>query len=84
VYGIDNDNPNLPKVYVYVYKLTEPVQKRRPTRKNVPRYKSTAMMSDTVVKNGLNLSRFVNILINYFPLIHIAVSLTRCDTRHTH
>lgn len=37
---IENSNPRLPKVYIYVFQLTEPVRNRRPARKNAPNYKA--------------------------------------------
>jgi hypothetical protein len=39
VYWINNDNPDLPKIYLYVFKLTEPASDRRPTRRNAVRYR---------------------------------------------
>jgi hypothetical protein len=36
---INNDNPSLPQIYIYVYQLTEPLLKKRPTRKNAAAYK---------------------------------------------
>jgi HIRAN domain len=40
VYWVNNDSPSLPQVYIYVYQLTEPLLKKRPTRKNAPEYKT--------------------------------------------
>jgi hypothetical protein len=39
IYWINNDNPALPQVYIYVFQMTEPLLKRRPVRKNAPNYK---------------------------------------------
>jgi hypothetical protein len=38
VYWIDHHDPDFPKIYIWVYQLTEMTQKRRPARHNAPHY----------------------------------------------
>jgi hypothetical protein len=81
VHWIDNDNINLPKVYIYVYQLSEPVHRRRPRRTNAPKYKrgvtllpladtqasrTTLIVEPQQGENESYLSRFVQWIISYF------------------
>jgi hypothetical protein len=69
VYWIDNDNSDLPKVYIFICQITEPVHRRRPRRLNAPDYKQPKIQSAVWAESGVRhsyLTRFILKIIGYF------------------
>ena len=66
---INNDNPDLPKVYLCVTQLTEPIRRARPMRRNAPKYPSRFQEQSpddtTATASGGYIVRFIRRLFGF-------------------
>ena len=66
---INNDNPDLPKVYLCVSQLTEPIRRARPMRRNAPKYpprfQDQSAAHTTTTASGGYIVRFIRRLFGF-------------------